>query len=95
MKKYCCEKLDYLIKDAKTAIGYNEIFREYYIDMKKSEGIQTIMYCPFCGNKLPKSLRNLWFDILEDEFNIEDVVINNNKIPIEFKSSEWWLNRNL
>ena len=88
----CCGQLKLLLEDKKTSIGYEDKFREYYIEMKQSNSYQIINYCPWCGKKLPTSLRDEWFDILEEDYNIEDVIKEENKIPKEFKSGFWWKN---
>ena len=53
-------------------------------------------YCMFCGTKLPESLRVPWFDILEQEYNLESPCEEDKKrVPKEFLTDEWWKNRGL
>lgn len=87
--------MKFLLDDGKTAIGYNNKFREYYIEMKKSNGYQIIRYCPWCGQVLPPSLREIWFDIMENEFGVVDVIDDYKKIPPQFNSDAWWIERDL
>ncbi len=93
--KECCERMDYFLKENKVSVGYDSVYREYYLSLKSSSGRQSINYCPWCGAELPDSLRSNWFDILEIEHNIIDTVKNERIIPKEFKSDAWWVKRGL
>lgn len=57
-----------------------------------SGGFQQMIFCPWCGLRLPDSLRDAWFDQLEKLW-FDDPI--NQKIPKEFKSDLWWKNQNL
>ena len=63
-------------------------FDEYGIVIHDS-GLSYIKieYCPWCGQKLPDTKRNLWFEELE-KLGIEDPSEDN--IPEKFNSDEWW-----
>ncbi|MGN0496478.1 MAG: DUF6980 family protein [Lachnospiraceae bacterium] len=68
-------------------IKYNNIFDEYGIVIHdEGESKVKIHFCPWCGKKLPKSKRDLWFDIL-DKMGFENPFEDD--IPEEFKSDEW------
>ena len=100
MIKHCCITMDDFIEENKVAIYYDKEFRRYSIGMKNGTGaVQTMIYCPWCGSKLPKSLFNKWFDVLESEYGLEDIHVleieENPKIPKEFKTDEWWKKRGL
>jgi len=96
-KEFCCEGIfSHLFMSSKKTpeihFNYYPVFREYFIDYKEiyGGGIQLIRYCPWCGSKLPKELRNEWFDTLKKEYNIEtDIMENRPDIPPEFKTDEW------
>lgn len=94
---YCCNTLKQNITDERIQIFYDKKFREYYIWGNKERTVWQILdFCPFCGNKFPNSLRNEWYDILEDEFKIEDPCnTESNKIPHSFLSDTWWKKRDL
>jgi hypothetical protein len=58
-------------------VTYSPKFREYGIIIHSggppgsgSRAKSTIRYCPWCGTKLPESLRDRWFDRL-DELGLE------------------------
>lgn len=93
----CCSEMKGFLKMRNTPISYNCIFREYYIDCPDTNNIITFSFCPWCAKKLPDSLRNLFFDILEVEYFLElslDEVSDEN-VPKEFCSDEWWKKRGL
>jgi predicted RNA-binding Zn-ribbon protein involved in translation (DUF1610 family) len=72
-------------------IEYNEIFDEYSIIIHDGGSSSiTIYYCPWCGTKLPVSMRSEWFEKLY-ALNIDPD--DENKIPNEFKSNEWRLKK--
>ena len=97
--KFCCETLVLNLKEKRTCIGYNEVFREIYLNRSDTRSVITVIFfCPWCGSKLPNSLRDKFFDILEKEYNIETDIgeyKERKDIPMEFKSDEWWKKRDL
>ena len=46
---------------------------------------QLLFYCPWCGEKLPPSQRDRWYDELE----ARDINPNEDTIPSEFQSAQW------
>lgn len=92
MAGHCCEEMQIFIAEGEVAIKYSEKFREYGIlVLDGGSAIQEIEFCPWCGHKLPGSLRDAWFDIVFDELGFEDT--DDPGIPEEMKSSQWWINR--
>lgn len=96
MNKHCCIKLKSILKTNKIIKYYPKV-REYAINMFSSPSVVLLDNCPFCGAKLPESLRDQYFDILEEEYNLDNYDIDDHpeKIPEEFKSDEWWRKRRL
>lgn len=93
---HCCMTMHYeLLSDYKT-LAYSPKWREYGVIIPNSSTIMLMDYCMFCGKKLPLSLRNKWFDVLEEEYRL-DVSISNykKKVPAEFLTDEWWKKRGL
>ncbi len=81
--------MDNAIRDSSVAIDYSPRVREYGIDIRDSEiAQQNILFCPWCGRKLPKSFRDLYFDTLE-KLGYEPFDDN---IPEKYKTDEWWKN---
>jgi uncharacterized protein DUF6980 len=100
--EHCCKEMWAHIQDERvdglskgdTPIGFNPKFREYGLKCQDegSTAWQIIRFCPWCGSRLPKGLRDQWFDVLE-QLGIEDPW--EQEVPEEFKTEEWWIERGL
>ncbi|HZV68682.1 MAG TPA: hypothetical protein VFG10_04030 [Saprospiraceae bacterium] len=99
--KHCCLMMALQISQPNTMpdgkddhdiiMNYNEIFDEYGIPIYDGgTSVLQIMYCPWCGNKLPVSKRDQWFEKF-GELAYED---DNSKIPDQYRSDQWWRNSN-
>jgi hypothetical protein len=102
--KHCCDLMDLFLEDIRVPIMYYPISREYSMlmleDGKKigrMNAVQGIDHCPWCGKKLPASLRDKWFEVLEKEYNLDDPNSKEQEklVPQEFKTDEWWVKRGL
>jgi len=63
---HCCKQLREAVDDPDTPIRYVSKFREYGINiLDGGSSFLVIEFCPFCGKKLPRNLRDRWFDELE------------------------------
>jgi hypothetical protein len=68
-------------------LDYNPRFREYGLIVHDGDAaVVVIDYCPWCGAKLPVSLRDEWFDQL-DQLGLEP---DSPFIPAAMRSGEWW-----
>src|SRR5262245_48794335 len=68
-------------------IEYLPKFREYGIIVHDGgESICTITFCPWCGKKLPDSLRDLWFKSIWD-LGLEP---GGSRIPADLTNDAWW-----
>lgn len=84
---HCCEEMSHAIREGEIAIRYVDKFREYGIAiLDGGTAHQVIQYCPWCGAKLPLSLRDEWFARLQD-LGLEP---GDAAIPKSMKNSEWW-----
>jgi hypothetical protein len=94
---HCCHWMEKFLQDSKVPLEYYPIAREYGIKLRGSSAIQLFDYCPWCGSKLPGSLRDEFFNILKVEYGVyTDFDIKADpKISQEFKSDEWWKKRGL
>lgn len=78
------------VLDPDVPLVYNPRFREYGIRvLDGGSSVQLIGFCPWCGNKLPESLRDAWVERLT-EMNLEP---GDAEIPEEMKSDAWWKNQ--
>ena len=89
----CCNEMKLSLKDTRDNIGYNFIFREFYIQTKRKTIILDIVFCPWCGVKLPQSLRSNFFNIIFDELDLDGS--DDPSLPLEFRTDEWWKKRGL
>jgi hypothetical protein len=93
---YCCGALDYQVESPFCPVKYNIQWREYSIQDLKSTSVSLMIFCPNCGTRLPVSLRDEWFDILEKEYGLERPATGDKKkVPQEFWTDDWWKKRGL
>ena len=89
MKTHCCEEMVFHLAGGEVAIIYTPKFREYGIKiLDGGSSFQLIYYCPWCGCKLPSSMRMQWFDEL-DKLKLEP---GNPNIPANMLTDKWWKN---
>ncbi len=95
--EFCCKLMNQFLDDPKVPLQYYPIAREYGMILNQSPAVQLIFYCPWCGCKLPESVREFFFEILEKEYNVDPEwdIKNDPNVPDEFKSDEWWKKRGL
>jgi hypothetical protein len=95
---HCCFDLDSILSPDEVApynVKYNSRYREYYLKSLEGPYIRTIDYCPWCGAELLKSLRDVWYDVM-DTLNINpNNPTEKKQIPEEFQTDEWWKKRGL
>ncbi|MBX3458280.1 MAG: hypothetical protein KF820_08020 [Candidatus Paracaedibacteraceae bacterium] len=91
---FCCQDIYQQLLEQEVALYYNDTLRSFGIKiLDGGTSYQQITYCPWCGNKLPKDVRDKFFDIIYDELNLDGP--DDPKLPEEFKSREWWVKRGL
>lgn len=93
----CCETLQKYVNNCKTELNYYPAERQISIALAHGLGREVLSYCPWCGTKLPNSLFDTRWDILENEYGIDDPydTKQKKKIPAEFLTDEWWKKRGL
>ena len=98
---HCCKLMTEMIADGRFPVEYGPMFREYAISAVK-EGErhivhQQMFWCPWCGKKLPESLREKWFDAIEemglDDIDILSDIDGDPRVPEDMKSDAWWRKR--
>ncbi len=57
---YCCEKCKKDIQDHFLETCYIAEFRRYAILLRGSSGCDQILFCPWCGKKMPGTLHDMW-----------------------------------
>ena len=95
MRKHCCNDMEYYLSfsidssdTSDTTVIYDEVFDEYGI-LIHDGGYSKILivFCPWCGTRLPESKRDLWFEklgLLGIDAPFEQ------DIPNKYNTSEWW-----
>lgn len=90
--------MEFELEKDKTVIEYEPEVRVYSIITRNSlyGTHQQIIYCPWCGTKLSKSLGNEWCAVVKQELGIDTVFAEEwEKLPEEYKTDEWWKKRGL
>lgn len=78
------------LRDEEIPIVFSAKFREYGIRvLDGSNSYIQIHYCPWCGNKLPRSLRDRWIRELR-KLGLEP---GDKRIPKKFNSDRWYSKR--
>jgi hypothetical protein len=68
-------------------VHYSAKFREYGLIIHDGgDSSSTIVFCPWCGAKLPESYRDRWFGELE-RLGIDPGL---GAVPVAYQSSAWW-----
>ena len=84
---HCCEDLRNAVENEDIALTYTSKFREYGIPILDGGSSRLkIRYCPWCGKKLPDSLRNQWYDELE-RLGIDP---EEDTVPEKFNNEQWY-----
>lgn len=85
-RHFCCEQLQRYFEDPRMGFVYSRTDRAYYMHARENATfLQTIHYCPFCGNKFPENLRILRNDL------IDALDLDMDNLPEKFKTDTWWL----
>ena len=86
---HCCEMMQMMI-DQERSIVFIPEFREYGVPIRDGGcSILVMTYCPWCGKRLPDSLRDVYFDILEKAgipYPCDD-----SELPEPMRSEKWWM----
>ncbi|WP_066884248.1 DUF6980 family protein [Carbonactinospora thermoautotrophica] len=88
----CCDRMRYAVEADDLPVSYNPKLREYGIDRTGDSGIVSqIEYCPWCGKKLPKDLRDEWFErVRQLGLDPWEVLDHPEKFPEDLLTDRWW-----
>jgi len=93
--EFCCESMKNSLLDGRTPVKYEPRLREFSLKGKKG---MSLLYCPWCGKKQPRSLRSKFFETLSKKYKrhigIGDIW-DGLELDEEFKTDEWWKKRGL
>lgn len=89
--KHCCSEMELHINNNELAIVFIPKFREYGVSYQDGgSSFQLIRYCPWCGCRLPDSIRDLWFKKIE----VMGLEPDDPQMPPSFLSDEWYVKNN-
>lgn len=81
---HACERMAASVSER--ALIYADKFREYGVAVPDGGSSKIVLcYCPFCGQRLPKPLRNAWFDELT-KLDLEP----DGALPEILRTGAWW-----
>jgi len=84
---HCCREMERHLSDPAVPVEYDPRFREYGLTVwNGGSATQLLTFCPWCGVRLPSSLRDQWFDRLE-KLGLEP---EDTTIPLELTTDKWW-----
>lgn len=84
---FCCQAIYDFLENELIPVVYIPKYREFGVRiLDGGTSFQEIKFCPCCGSPLPESLRNFWFDELEnigcDPFG--------EYVPEKMQTDFWW-----
>lgn len=86
--EHCCSNMREMI-DEENSIVFIPEFREYGVPIcDGGSSFLEMQFCPWCGKKLPGSLREEYFSIL-DEMGI-NYPCPPEDLPENMRSGKWW-----
>ena len=92
--KLCCSDLEDAIRRKNPKLlAYDPITFSFGFEV--GSGVLNIRYCPFCSTKMPASLSDKYHDELTQLLGKEYYNVEQDEIPEEFKTDEWWIKRGL
>ena len=79
--------MQYALNEAEIPLIYTAKFREVGIQVLDGGSSKIrLLFCPWCGTKLPTSLRSEWFAELE----LRKIDPCGQEIPAEFGDDRWY-----
>ena len=106
-----CDDLKAAIDDPAVVIGYSPVMRSFGIlvhdvGLTAPKGgwfaprsftiTHRIDFCPWCGTPFPGSLRDAYFEVLEQSYKITDPLDTPlEDLPAEMRSDAWWIKRTM
>lgn len=84
---FCCLQMESAVADPTVPVDYIPKLREYGVRILDGGSSHLgIRFCPWCGQQLPDSLRDEWFDSLE-RLGVDPY---GDEIPSEFTDDRWY-----
>lgn len=98
---HACETMLACLGDPAVPVDYRPQYREYVVWVEKPSDrefgrAQSLLYCPWCGQELPTSLRDQLFDeidALNGAEEVDDYFEALAAAPARYQSDAWWKGR--
>ena len=76
---------------------YGTVFKNSETGEDAAVVVEPLIYCPWCGVKLPKNLFVEWVKTVKRKFNVEATYDKEElkKVPEEYMTEEWWKKKGL
>jgi uncharacterized protein DUF6980 len=82
-----CETMSLALANPEYPIDYDDVVRAYNLRiLDGGSSYLALVYCPFCGAKLPGRLGEEWFDRLE----ARGIEPGSPEVPAEMRDGSWW-----
>ena len=89
---HCCQNIAATLTERESSLVYIPKFREYGLRvLDGGSSYILVVFCPWCGARLPASLRYAWFDALE-AMGLER---GSADLPAAYLDDSWWKGRDL
>jgi hypothetical protein len=87
---YCCDRMRLAVEGDDIPIRYTPKFREFDVQVLDggTSGIE-LLFCPWCGFRLPHSLRDEWFE----ELGKRGLDPATDDVPEDFRGEGWYTKR--
>jgi hypothetical protein len=86
-----CASMDFSIEHPNVPIDYDDRFREFFVKDAPGEAAMVFAYCPFCGQPLPTSMRQDWFETLEQRgIDVDILEASAPRVPADMRDGAWW-----
>lgn len=97
---HLCDGMVAALEAKNSPMEYSPQFREYSIRLRTPTSrrfglYQSLFFCPWCGMRLPVSLRSQLYDELErsNGAEVEDFFEALSAAPRQYQDGEWWQDR--
>lgn len=84
---HCCNYLSTSLAVHDSSMTYLPVTRTYSLNLDNNV-ITDLIFCPYCGTKLPEDLTDRLVTIIYDELELDGY--DDPRLPAMFKSDEWW-----
>jgi 7,8-dihydroneopterin aldolase/epimerase/oxygenase len=85
----CCRSMAACLWEDDWPLLYRPHLRELALEKSGSSVLQTLLFCPWCGKRLPRSLWAGWLARAE-KHGYQGIESPKNLLPDELHSDAWW-----